>query len=109
MTVSAAEDTGGHRLLAYRVEQLENAVSDIRDSVKSIDQTLKLLVVIEQQQEALRKCMESQGMTIAETQRRLADVELELPTLRLVRNWVITGMLAVNGIVGSAAVALLLR
>lgn len=41
--------------------------------------------------------------------KRLEAMEIELPTLRLVRNWVIGGAVGVVSLVGVAGVALVLR
>jgi hypothetical protein len=40
---------------------------------------------------------------------RLQAIELELPTLRLVRNWIMKAAVGALGVVGLAVVALVLR
>lgn len=47
--------------------------------------------------------------TFEEFDSRLHAVEIELPTLRLVRTWVIGGAVGVMSLVGVAVVALVLR
>lgn len=99
MTAAAAEETG---LLAYRVARLEEAhkeaVGEIRDALKSIDQSLQALALVEVQNTATRQ-------QIALVQTRMSAIEKELPTLKLVRQWVIAGVIAITAAVGYAAIA----
>lgn len=54
MTEPETSRTGEHRLIAYRVTQLEGAVSEIRDAVRSIDKSLQLISLVEGQYAAAR-------------------------------------------------------
>lgn len=105
---AAAENSNGQRLLTYRVEQLEEAVGEIRDAIKSIDKSLRLFTVVQTQYSATRVTIRRAFAELETLGKRLQAVEMELPTLKLVRNWVIGGVLALLGTVGAAAVALVL-
>lgn len=99
---SNTSNTGEHRLLAYRIERLEEehkeAVGEIRDALKSIDKSLQALAVVEVQNTATRQ-------QIALVQNRLNAIEKELPTLKLVRQWVIAAVIAITAAVGYATLA----
>lgn len=94
---AADNDTaeGNHRLLTYRVDQLEKAVWEIRDATRAIEKCLQALSRVPSGFDSLEN--------------RVQAVEMELPTLKLVRNWVIGGVVAVASTVGAAVVALVLR
>jgi hypothetical protein len=47
--------------------------------------------------------------TFEEFERRVLAIEVELPTMKLIRNWVIAGAFGVLSLVGVAVVALVLR
>ena len=47
--------------------------------------------------------------TVGSIEKRLEAIEVELPTLRLVRNWIIGGAVGVLSLVGLAVMALVLR
>lgn len=98
-----------HRLVDYRVEQLETAVGQIRDAIQSIDKSLQVLAVADMQHAQTREGLGKVLRQIEGLGKRLQTVEMELPTMRLIRHWVITGVVGVLGSVGAAALALVLR
>jgi hypothetical protein len=109
--VTSTPDANGNgdRLLLYRVDQLEAAVGEIRDAVKSIDKSLQTFATIGTQSNETRAAVQRALSAVDALERRIQAVEIELPTLKLVRNWVIGGVLSVAGSVGAAALALVLR
>lgn len=102
MTETVTGRTGEHRLLAYRVDQHEAWINEMRDAVKSIDRSLQLLSLVEAQHVKSRT-------QITEMAERLRGIELELPTLRLVRGWMISGVLGVVAAVGLGVIAMAFR
>lgn len=109
---TAAEDndvSNGQRLLTYRVDRVEETIDEIRDAIKSIDSSLQGFAMVQSQYAATRAVLKRASSSIEALEKRLQAVEMELPTLKLVRNWVIGGVLSVVGTVGSAVVALVLR
>lgn len=109
MTLTPDLNANGDRLLLYRVAQLEAAVGEIRDAVKSIDKSLQTFASIGTQSNETRAAVKRAFEAIESLERRVQEVEIELPALKLVRNWVIGGVVSVVGSVGAAAVALVLR
>lgn len=105
--------TGEHRLLAYRVERLEEAhkeaVAEIRDAVQSIDKSLQALAVVQEQHGATRESLLHATKLIQVLAEKVNRVEIEMPMLRMVRGWILTGMVGVAGAVGYALIALVVR
>lgn len=99
-------DNAGNRnersLLSYRVEKLEEAVSEIRNAVKSIDKSLQLLTLIE-----TRSAETSQRL--AAVAARVDAIEEELPTLKLARKWVLAVMTSGGAALGAGVLALVVK
>lgn len=107
------DDTGGLKVLTYRVGELEEAlkasVGEMRDACKSIDRSLQGFSSLQSQYGDMRAAVKKTWADIDKVVVRLHAVEMELPTLRLVRSWVIGGVLSVVGTLAAAVVALVLR
>lgn len=100
-------------LLEVRVDALERDRDEDRvrferfeRAVESIDNSLKTLTRLEihnsETQEAIKRAFNS----IADHETRLRPIEADLPTLRLVRGWVIGGVIGVCSLLGVAVVSL---
>lgn len=100
-------------LLEFRVDALERDRDEDRvrferfeRAVESIDNSLKTLTRLEihnsETQEAIKRAFNS----IADHETRLRPIEADLPTLRLVRGWVIGGVIGVCSLLGVAVVSL---
>lgn len=94
--------TDADRLLTYRVDQHEKALAEIRDAVKSIDKSLQLLSLVEVQSGKQRE-------QLAEVATRVGKIEMELPTLKLARKWVLAAMTTMGGAVGAGMLALVVK
>lgn len=90
-------------VLEYRVTSLEAVVGEVRTAVKSIDNSLQSLTRIEMLHTETRDEIARMATEMDQIQSRLRDVELDLPTLRMVRHWVIA---AVLGVISMAFVTL---
>lgn len=100
-------------LLEFRVDALERDRDEDRArferferAVESIDNSLKKLTKLEihnsETQEAIKRAFQS----IADHEMRLRPIEADLPTMRLVRGWVIGGVIGVCSLLGVAVVSL---
>lgn len=100
-------------MLIQRVKTLEEDCGDIKGTVKSIDKSLSALVRLEAHHNSTRdglgrafteiSKLETATMASIKTlDDRLRLVELELPTLKLVRGWIVLGVLGVMSLVGVA-------
>jgi hypothetical protein len=110
MTTAADNDTtGGQNLLAYRVTLLEQAVSEIRDAIKSIDTSLRGFAMVQAQYSETRGALNKAFTEIEGLEKQVQAFAVELPTLQLVRTWVIGGVVGIVSLLGTAALALVLR
>lgn len=75
-------------LIDYRLSQLERAVT------KLVEQNTTM-IALEQRHMDTREALDRAFKSIKDTDARVRTIETEMPTLRLVRGWVIAGMLAV--------------
>lgn len=94
--------SGEHHLLAYRVDQHEVSIREMRDAIKSIDKSLQMLSLVE-----VRHSSTIDAITAVN--QRLQAIELELPTLKLTRKWVLAAMTSGSAAVGVAVLALVVR
>jgi len=89
-------------VLGIRVTSLERVVKEVADSVKSIDQSLKTLARLEVKHEETRSSVIRAFQEINDHETRLRDIEAEMPTVKLVRNWIIAGVVGMLGLAGLA-------
>lgn len=105
--------SGEHRLLSYRVQRLEEAhkeaVGEIRDAVQGIDKSLQTLAVIQEQHASTRQSLLHATKLLQALSEKVNRVELELPTLKLARKWVLAAMTTAGGGVGAGLLALVMR
>ncbi|NSX14964.1 hypothetical protein HTY52_12850 [Cupriavidus taiwanensis] len=88
---------GTELLLDYRLTQLEKAVT------KLVEQNTQLIAIEQRHletREALERCFKAQKGH----DDRIRAIELDMPTMRLVRKWVIAGVMAVMAASGTVIV-----
>lgn len=76
------------RLSSYRLERIEH-------SVRTLAENMNKLVLLEERHQEIRAGMERAFNEIKDHNSRLTKLELEMPVLRLTRNWIIGGMAAI--------------
>lgn len=102
-------------ILEYRVSQLEGAIGEIKSAVKSIDASLQSLARLEARHAETRDALERafdgikelKDVDIKDHETRLREIEENMPTVKLVRNWVITGVLGVLAMSGTVFIKVL--
>lgn len=110
----------GEEIIEFRVRNLEATVGEIKAAVTSIDRSLQTLTQLEAHHaetrdglqrafEAIKEVATKQEKLNDDYEERLRLIESQMPTLKLVSNWVIGGVLGTIGIVGTAAIVLVLR
>jgi hypothetical protein len=75
-------------------------VSQLEKVIESIDNSLKTLVALEVKHTQTATALERAFGEIEKHNTRLKCMEVEMPTIKLVRGWVITGVIAMVGLLG---------
>jgi len=103
-----------------RLNMLEEAYQEVKLAVKSIAVSLNTLTTLEvrhaETRESLNRAfsqMESnrleQKEKNADYEKRLRAIEEQMPTIKMIRNWVVTGVLGTVSIIGVAAIVLVMK
>ena len=82
-----------HELTQYRLKSIEDTLAAIGDSIRQ-------LTALEQKHLETRQALERAFDSIGKVDDRVRDIELELPTLKLIRGWVIGGVISVVSLLG---------
>lgn len=93
-------------VLEFRVHALEGSVGKIEEAVKSIDSSLQILVKLEAHHAETRGSVDRAFTLIADHEKRMRDLEKEAPVTKLVRGWIIAGVIGVVCLVGVAVIEL---
>ncbi|MDP3425485.1 MAG: hypothetical protein Q8S32_17225 [Burkholderiaceae bacterium] len=94
------EEEGMASILEFRVSSLEAMVGEIRSAVKSIDSSLKVLASLEARHAQTSDAVARAFAELKDHEDRLRIAEADMPTMRLVRNWVIAGVIGCTSLVG---------
>lgn len=81
------------QLTQYRLTMIEQ-------TLKAISESLDRLATLEQKHLETRDAVGRAFKGIEKMDERMRVVEMEMPTLKLVRKWVITGILGIVGLLG---------
>lgn len=86
-------------LTDYRLTMIEKSLASISDS-------LRQLTVMEQKYLESRAAQDRAFLAISKLEERTRLIENELPTLKLVRAWVVAGIVGTVSVVGLAVIKL---
>lgn len=86
---------GDQRMTAWRLNRIE-------DTLERVSETLGKLAVLEQRHIETREAIERSFSEIKALNERMRAVELDMPMLRQIKNWIVSGVVAVVGVVGMA-------
>lgn len=98
-----------HAVLDVRVTNLEKVVERVSSAVESIDESLKVLTRLDVKHEEANKSVDRAFVSLKDHEGRIRVIETEMPTMKLVRGWVITGAIALIGLVGLTIVKMVLK
>ena len=90
----AASKEKAQSVIEYRLDSLEAVVGEVRDAVQGVHASLLKLATLEEKHLGYVEELKDHEV-------RLRAIEVEIPTLKMVRRWIIggvTGMLALSGI-----------
>lgn len=96
------------KVFEFRLSTLEGVVGEIKTAVKSIDGSLKMLASLEASHAQTREALSRAFSDIDDHEARLRRAEADLPTMRLVRNWVVAGVIGCVAMVGAAVVGMVI-
>lgn len=96
-------------VLEHRVTRIETDVTEIKNAVKSIAESLRTLALLEMHHVETRDGLHRAFTEIEKIERRIRDIEINMPTLKLTSGWVIAGLLAAAGALGAGVVTIILR
>ncbi len=85
--------TNNNSLTEYRLASIE-------ETLASINETLRTLTSLEAKHMETRSALERAFTEIGRHEERLRSIELELPTLKLIRGWVIAGVVSCTSLLG---------
>lgn len=99
-----------------RLQNLENGhnilVRDytrLNDAIVKISESLVQLVVIQEQNKSIMQCIEHQSSTIDSLDRRLDAIEVQMPQLIELRQWVMVGLGFIVSAVIVSLIALVIK
>lgn len=87
-------------LTDYRLAMIERTLESMADNIKA-------LTTLEQKHLETRESLNRCFAMIEQVEHRTRSIELELQTLKMVRSWIIAGVLGVMGILGTSLVRLI--
>lgn len=90
------------RLLASMLESHGRQLSRIDDTLQQVTKILENLGRLEERFVAMNEKQDMDREEVSDHESRLKVLEVEMPALREVRAWVITGVLATVAIVGAS-------
>jgi hypothetical protein len=101
-------DVDNPAVLHYRVALMEKAVQEIGLALGGIRETLQTLATLEVRHTETREAMTRAFASITGLDARVDAIEKALPLLQETSKWVRLGVIAVVGMVGTAAIKIVL-
>ena len=92
----------GHDMLSRDYTRLNDAIVKISDS-------LSALVIIQEQNKTIMQCIERQSSTIEKLDARIDAIELQMPQLIELRQWVMVGLGFIVSAVIVSLIALVIK
>lgn len=99
-----------------RLQKLENGhdmltrdYSRLNDAIVKISDSLSALVIIQEQNKTIMQCIERQSSTIDKLDARIDVIELQMPQLIELRQWVMVGLGFIISAVIVSLIALVIK
>lgn len=96
------------RVIAVTLAHIAEETKRNADAIISVSESLRMLASIEQTQRHVTDSLKEGSMKMTDHEKRLQEVERNLPALLEMRKWVVTGVLAGVGMMGAALVKLVI-
>ena len=88
---------------------LSRDYSRLNDAIVKISESLMALVVIQEQNKSIMRCVERNSTLIEKSSSRIDEIERHQPQLLELRNWVLTGLGLIISAVVVALIALVVK
>jgi len=102
-----------HETRLQKLEQghdmLSRDYTRLNDAIVKISESLMALVVIQEQNKSIMQCIEHQSTTIEKLDARIDAIELQMPQLIELRQWVMVGLGFVVSAVIVSLIALVIK
>lgn len=96
------------RIIEASLEHLRGDIQRLNDTMQAIATETRQLAEIRTMQSHIQTRLADGTVTIGKHEERLQSIERDLPGLKELRRWVITGVLAGVGMMGTALVKLVI-
>lgn len=96
------------RVIAYRLNLLENAVLETTRALTGINVSLQTLATLEVRHTETRDALTRAFNKLDDHEKRIASVELKMPVLSLTSQWVRAGVLGLFALVAIAVIKLVI-
>lgn len=101
-------DSAEARIIHTRLDGLVENMRRLADAAERMQETVPLLTALKVQQEQMLGELKKGGEIMSKHEDRLQAIERDLPGLRELRKWVVAGVLAGVGMLGTALVKLVI-
>ncbi len=102
-----------HETRLQKLEQghdmLSRDYSRLNDAIVKISESLMALVVIQEQNKSIMRCVERQSTTIEKLDARIDAIELRMPQLVESRQWLMIGLGLILSMVVVGLIALVIK
>lgn len=94
-------------VLAERIERIASDVADIKDEMKRIAAGMERIARLEERHANSGEAIARAFSKIQDHEQRLIKLEVEAPMTKMVRNWIISGVIGVIGLLGTQLFAVI--
>lgn len=95
-------DNGEARVINVRLDQLSSSVERLANVFEEMQKQMHVLTAMKVQQDHINAQLATGAETMTKHAERIGKIESDMPGLRELRRWVITGVLAGLGMMGAA-------
>lgn len=95
-------------VIHWRLDQMSKQLEDVTVAMKEVAKSLTALVRLEENHKMTAERLTSGSARMEKIEERLAEIEKAMPGLKELRRWVIGGVLAGLGMMGTAVGKLVL-
>lgn len=106
--MSGAMTSTEARVVEVELRHLRDDVNRLADAVSAIGQSMQVLARVEMTNSSILDKLSQGDKTMVDHEKRLQEIERTMPGLKELRRWVIAGVLAGVGMLGTAVVKMAL-